>query len=217
MSRGQPARVPPSPRDAVVPPDVFRFSIQKVDRLHLARMEKRYEGIPDGADILNVKDEPVCRNLRNVDSVDGPAREIVDLFEVERSARLHLLWREVSAAAAWRRAGQSVGAYDERLPLLMSGRPVTHPRGSRAVAKSCDCGRQRGEANLSPTGARGWPPVAAEIGLAPEPHGGGIIQTGVGRNGLLSAGRLRPYLRVGLRLTEQHYREYKPDHQRPAG
>ena len=83
MSRGQPARVPSGARDAVVPPDIVRFAIQEIDRLHLARMEEGHKEIAHDADVLDIEDEPVWRSLCNVHSVDGLARKIVDLFQVE--------------------------------------------------------------------------------------------------------------------------------------
>ena len=63
-----------------------------------------------------------------VHSVDGRAGKIVGLFQVEYLAFLHLIGREVLAALSWLRAGHSVGAHNQCLPLLVSGRPVAHAR-----------------------------------------------------------------------------------------
>src|SRR5580704_9124499 len=52
ISRDQPIGVLPSARDAVVAPDVIRFAIEKVDRLHVTRMKDRYEEIADCVDVL---------------------------------------------------------------------------------------------------------------------------------------------------------------------
>jgi len=49
MSRGEPARAPSSAGDAVIAPDVVRFAIQKVNRLHLTRTEERQEEIAHDA------------------------------------------------------------------------------------------------------------------------------------------------------------------------
>src|SRR5579862_8781534 len=56
MSRRQPARVPSGAHDAVVPPEAVRFAIQKVDRLHLTRMEECHKEIAHDADILYLED-----------------------------------------------------------------------------------------------------------------------------------------------------------------
>ena len=98
MSRGQPAGVPSRARDAVVAPDMVRFAIQKIDRLHLTRMEERHEEIAHRADVLHVEDQTVRRGLGNAHSVGGRAGEIIGLFQVERLAGLHLIGREVLAA-----------------------------------------------------------------------------------------------------------------------
>jgi hypothetical protein len=58
MPRGQPAGIPSGSRDAVVPPDLRRFAIQKIDRLHLSRMKESYEEITDDSHVLDIKDEP---------------------------------------------------------------------------------------------------------------------------------------------------------------
>src|SRR5579863_2365441 len=95
-----------------------------------------------------------------------------------------------------------MGADNQRLPLLVSGGPVTYSGelrncpdvaeqtvSSGGVAKPRACREQRGIAGDSPTGACRRPPIAA-VGLAPELHDGRIIQAGVRRNGGLSAWRL---------------------------
>lgn len=46
---------------------------------------------------------------------------------------------------------------------------------------------------------------------------GRLIQTRVGRHGLLSTWWLRPGLRIGLRLEERHYRDEEPNHGRYSG
>ena len=71
MSSGQLARVPSGARDAIVPPDVRRFAIQKVDRLQLARMEECHNEIAHDFGILDTEDEPVSRSLYNAHSVDS--------------------------------------------------------------------------------------------------------------------------------------------------
>src|SRR5579872_7313084 len=77
ISRDQAVRVDSCAHDAVVTPDVFRFAIQKVDRLHLTRVEDRYEEIAHRADVLDIEDEPVRRSLSNVHSVDGFASKVI--------------------------------------------------------------------------------------------------------------------------------------------
>ena len=59
MSRGQPVRVSAGAHHDVVPPDVIRFAIQKVDRLHLTRMEECHKKIGHNADILDLDDKAV--------------------------------------------------------------------------------------------------------------------------------------------------------------
>src|ERR1035438_1756904 len=61
------------------------ISVQKVDRLHLTRMEECHEEIAHDTDILNVKNDPVGRCFRNVHSEDGRA----DLGPESRSTASH--------------------------------------------------------------------------------------------------------------------------------
>jgi len=56
------------------------------------------EEIAHRSDVLDVEDKPLRRSLCNVDSVDGLARKVIDLFEVEYLAFSHLIGREVLAA-----------------------------------------------------------------------------------------------------------------------
>src|SRR6266545_3488254 len=111
MSRGQPARVPSGARNTVVSPDMVRFPVQKIYRLHLTGREECDEEVAHDGGILNVKDDPVCRSPGNMHSVDGRAGQIIDLFQVEYAALLHLIWREVLTVVTGRRTGQSVGVH----------------------------------------------------------------------------------------------------------
>jgi hypothetical protein len=45
-------------------------------------MKDGHEDVAHRADILDIDDEAVCRSLDNAQSVGGPARKIIDLFEV---------------------------------------------------------------------------------------------------------------------------------------
>ena len=58
MTRSQTAGVPAGARQGVVTPHTARFTIQKVDRLHVTRMEKCYKEMAYDADILDIEDEP---------------------------------------------------------------------------------------------------------------------------------------------------------------
>jgi hypothetical protein len=109
ISHDQPVRVLACARDAVVAPNVVRFAIQKVDRLHLTRVKDWYEEIADRAHVLDIEDQPVRRSLRNAHAVSGFARKVIDLFKVEYLAFLHLIGPEVFAALIQLQAGQSVG------------------------------------------------------------------------------------------------------------
>src|ERR1700730_16417467 len=112
MSRAPPGCVLSCANDAVDAPDVIRFAIQKVDRLHLTLVKNRYEEIADRADVLDIEDEPVRRSLSNVHSVDTFAGKVIDLFKVEYLAFLHLIGREVFAALTSLQVGQSVGIHN---------------------------------------------------------------------------------------------------------
>ena len=105
MSCGQPTRVPSGAYEAIVAPDVVRFAIQIVDRLHFTRMKKCHEETAHDADILDLENEPVRRSLRNVHLVHGRAGEVIDLFIIKHRAASQLIGREVLAAATWLRAG----------------------------------------------------------------------------------------------------------------
>ena len=50
------------------------------------------------ADVFYIVDDPVWRYLRNVHSVDGFSRKIIDMLKVEYRAFLHLVGREVITA-----------------------------------------------------------------------------------------------------------------------
>ena len=128
MSRGQAARVPSGARDAVVAPSVVGFAVQKIDRLHITRVEERHKGIAHEADVLDIEDEPVRRSLCNAHPVDGFAGKVVNLFQIEHLALLHLIGSEVFAALRRLRSGQGVGVQNQRAPLLVSSRPVGHAR-----------------------------------------------------------------------------------------
>src|ERR1700730_19257669 len=81
--------------DAVVPPDLIRFAIQKIYRLQLTRVKDRYEVIAHRADVLDIEDQPARRSLENLQSVDGFASKVIDLLEVENLAFLHFSEFEV--------------------------------------------------------------------------------------------------------------------------
>src|ERR1035438_7566958 len=99
----QAAGVPSGARDAVIAPYAVRFAIQKIDRLHIARMEERHKEIAHQGDILDVEHDPVCGSLCNVHAVDSFAGKVVNLLQVEHLARLHLISREIFAALSWLR------------------------------------------------------------------------------------------------------------------
>ncbi len=126
MPGGEPVRVPPGTHEAVVTPNVVRFAIQKVDRLHVARMEERQVVPAQNADVLDFEDEPIRRYFRDVHFIDGSTREIVGLLKVEEPAVPDLSGREVRAAVIRLRVSQGMGFLDECAPLLVGGRPVTH-------------------------------------------------------------------------------------------
>src|SRR5216683_7900067 len=109
-SRDQPVCVLSCADDAVVPPDLIRLAIEKVHRLQLTGVKDGYEVIAHRADVLHIEDDPGRRSLDNVHSVDGFARKVIDLFEVEHLAFLYLIGREVFAALTRLRVPQSVGA-----------------------------------------------------------------------------------------------------------
>src|SRR5271166_3153637 len=83
ISRDQPVGILSRAHDAVVAPDAIRLAIQKVHRLQLTRVKDRDEEMAHRADVLHIEDEAPGRSLYNVHSVDGLARKVVDLFEVE--------------------------------------------------------------------------------------------------------------------------------------
>jgi len=75
-------------------------------------VKDRDEEIAHRADVLHIEDESPGRSLYNVHSVDGLARKVVDLFEVEHLAFLHFIGRKVSAASTGLQTGQSIGVHN---------------------------------------------------------------------------------------------------------
>src|ERR1700722_14678895 len=143
-------------------------------------MKDWYEEIADRADVLDFNDEAVRRGLDNVHSVDGLARKIIDLFKVEHVAFFHFIGHEVFAAFIRSQSRQGICVHNQRLPSLVSGRPVAYPRKFRNcpasakqtlgffdMTKSRDDCYQRREAHLSPTSARRRSPVVAQFRFAP--------------------------------------------------
>jgi len=112
MSVVETARVPSGARDAVVAPSVVGFAVQKIDRLHITWVEERHKEIAHEADIFDVEDEPVCRSLCNVHSVDGFAGKVVNLFQIEHLALLHLIGVKSSAALRRSRPDRGVGVHN---------------------------------------------------------------------------------------------------------
>src|ERR1700730_4152793 len=112
ISSDQPVGVLSCTDDAVEPPDLIRFTIQKVHRLQLTGVKDGYEVIAHRADVLDIEDKPVRRSLDNVHSVDGFARQVIKLFEVEHLAFLHFSELKVVAALTVLRVVQSVSVHN---------------------------------------------------------------------------------------------------------
>src|ERR1700674_364823 len=112
ISSDQPVGVLSCTDDAVEPPDLIRFTIQKVHRLQLTGVKDRYEVIAHRADVLDLENEPARRSLNNLHSVDGFASKIIDLLEVEHLTFFHFSELKVFAALTVLRVVQSVSVHN---------------------------------------------------------------------------------------------------------